>query len=239
VTRLASFTRLIVFDKRGTGLSDRFRTRRCSLRVIRLGPVRDVLPAIRVPTLVLHRGDDAFVRAAHGRYLAEHIPEARYVELTGRDYLYCFGETDQLLDEVHEFLTGVREPSTPDRVLATVMFTDIVGSTERLQAVGDRRWRDLLQPHHSIVRQQLQRFRGREIDTAGDGSSQPSTGRPERSGVPTPSEQPSKASDLTWASAFTLANASCSPRVSAGSRFISAHALPHKQVRVRSSYRGP
>jgi class 3 adenylate cyclase/predicted alpha/beta hydrolase len=131
--------------------------------------VRDVLGAVRVPTLVLTRADDQFVRSGHGRYLAEHIPSARFVELPGRDYLYFVGDTESLLDEVQEFLTGVRVAPEPDRVLATVMFTDIVGSTERTAAIGDRAWRDMVERHHTAVRRQLERFRGREVDTAGDG----------------------------------------------------------------------
>jgi len=128
-----------------------------------------VLGAIRVPTLVLLRKDDQFARPAHGRYLAEHIPSARLVELPGVDYLYFVGDSDAILDEVQEFLVGVREPAEPDRVLATVMFTDIVESTSKVVALGDRAWRDLVQSHHAAVRRQLERFRGREIDTAGDG----------------------------------------------------------------------
>jgi class 3 adenylate cyclase len=131
--------------------------------------VRDVLPAIRVPTLVLSRSDDEFVRRGHGKYLADQIPGARLLELPGRDYLYFVGDSDALLDEIQEFLTGVREPPEPDRVLATVMFTDVVGSTEKAAALGDRPWRDLVESHHAAVREQLGRFRGQEVDTAGDG----------------------------------------------------------------------
>jgi class 3 adenylate cyclase len=131
--------------------------------------VRDVLGAVRVPTLVVQRKDDEFVRREHGRYLAEHVRSARLVELPGRDYLYFVGDSEALLDEIQEFLTGVREAPDPDRVLATVMFTDIVASTERAAALGDRAWRDLVERHHAAVRHQLNRFRGREVDTAGDG----------------------------------------------------------------------
>jgi class 3 adenylate cyclase len=131
--------------------------------------VREVLGAVRVPTLVVQRRDDAFVRREHGRYLAEHIPAARLVELPGSDYLYFVGDSEALLDEIQEFLTGVREAPEPDRVLATVMFTDIVGSTEQAASLGDRAWRDLVERHHATVRHQLNRFRGREVDTAGDG----------------------------------------------------------------------
>jgi class 3 adenylate cyclase len=131
--------------------------------------VRDVLGAVRVPTLVLTRTDDQFVRSDHAHYLAEEIPSARLVELPGGDYLYFVGDSESLLDEIQEFLTGVRATPEPDRVLATVMFTDLVGSTETAAAVGDRAWRDMVERHHAAVRRQLERFRGREIDTAGDG----------------------------------------------------------------------
>ncbi len=130
---------------------------------------RHTLPVIRVPTLVVHREGDQVARPAGARYVAERIQGAKYVELPGRDHLPWVGDTDAILDEVEEFVTGARRDLEPDRVLATVMFTDIVGSTERAVALGDRRWRDLLDSHHALVREQLIRFRGREIDTAGDG----------------------------------------------------------------------
>jgi DNA-binding SARP family transcriptional activator/class 3 adenylate cyclase len=131
--------------------------------------VRPVLPLVRVPTLILHRRDNASWRAPHGRYLAEHIPGAKYVELPGADDLYWVGDTDRMLDEIEEFVTGVRPGPRADRVLATVLFTDIVGSTRRLADVGERRWRDLLDRHDVAVREQLERFRGREIKMTGDG----------------------------------------------------------------------
>ena len=130
---------------------------------------RAVLPTISAPTLVLHRTGDLNVKAAEGRWIAGQIPGARYVELPGDDHLAWVGDTDALLDEVEEFLTGVRRAPSPDRVLATVLFTDIVGSTERLTQVGDQRWREMLDEHHRLVRRELERYRGREIDTAGDG----------------------------------------------------------------------
>jgi class 3 adenylate cyclase len=119
--------------------------------------------------LVLHRAGDPFTGPEHGRYLAEHIHGARYVELSGVDHLFFAEDVDRLLAEVQEFLTGVREAREPDRVLATIMFVDIVGSTEHATRLGDREWRDLLDRYYAIVRRQLARFRGREIDTAGDG----------------------------------------------------------------------
>jgi pimeloyl-ACP methyl ester carboxylesterase len=131
--------------------------------------VRHVLPMIRVPTLVLHRTGDVTVNVEAGRYQAAHIPGAKYVELPGVDHIPFIGDADAVLDEIEEFLTGVRPAPESDRVLATVLFTDIVGSTEHAARLGDRRWRDLLQAHHGLVRRELARFRGREVDTAGDG----------------------------------------------------------------------
>jgi pimeloyl-ACP methyl ester carboxylesterase len=131
--------------------------------------VRGILPTIRVPTLVLHRTGDHDVDVAEGRYLAAKIPNAKFVELAGDDHVIAAGDTDALADEIEEFLTGTRPLPEPDRVLATVLFTDIVGSTARAAELGDRGWRDLLRAHDAAVRRELERFRGREVDTAGDG----------------------------------------------------------------------
>jgi class 3 adenylate cyclase len=131
--------------------------------------IRDALPVIRVPTLVLHRTGDLDTNIEEGRYLADHIPGARFVDLAGADHLPWAGDQDAILDEIEEFLTGVRPDTEPDRVLATVLFTDIVGSTTRAVELGDRRWRDLLLHHNTIVRRELERFRGREVKTVGDG----------------------------------------------------------------------
>jgi class 3 adenylate cyclase len=130
--------------------------------------VRHVLPAIGAPTLVMHRVGDADSKWEEGRYIAEHVAGARFVLLEGGDHLPWING-DEVLDEVEEFLTGVRRGPEPDRVLATVLFTDIAGSTERAAEVGDRAWRGLLERHHVVVRKELERFRGREVDTAGDG----------------------------------------------------------------------
>jgi class 3 adenylate cyclase len=130
--------------------------------------VRPVLPAIRVPTLVIARADGP-VPPEHGRYLADHIPGATYVELPGRNSLIWSGDQDATVGEIQHFITGVRSAPEPNRVLATVMFTDIVGSTDLAAGVGDARWRDILAEHNRIVRQQLDRFRGREVKTTGDG----------------------------------------------------------------------
>ena len=131
--------------------------------------VRDVLPSIQAPTLVLHRTDDLDANVAEGRWVAEHIPGAKFVELAGDAHTLWAGDTDALVDEIEEFLTGARRGPEPDRVLATVLFTDIVGSTQQATKLGDRRWRELLERHHAIVRKELDRFNGRELDTAGDG----------------------------------------------------------------------
>jgi class 3 adenylate cyclase/esterase/lipase len=136
--------------------------------------VREVLPAIRVPTLVLHQTGDPWVEVGNGRYLAQHIPGATYVELPDEGHIPSSATSGPTLDAIEEFLrrawdAGAWEESEPDRVLATVLFTDIVGSSERAAALGDREWRKTLEQHHELVRRQLVRFRGREVDTAGDG----------------------------------------------------------------------
>ncbi|HJS25595.1 MAG TPA: adenylate/guanylate cyclase domain-containing protein, partial [Actinomycetota bacterium] len=131
--------------------------------------VRHVLPSIRVPTLVISRTDNRLVEAVHGRYLGEHIPGARFLEVEGDDYFPFIGNADLILDEVEEFLTGSRRSGEQDRMLATILVTDIVDSTARASAMGDRVWREVLERHHELVRRELERFRGTEIDTAGDG----------------------------------------------------------------------
>jgi pimeloyl-ACP methyl ester carboxylesterase len=131
--------------------------------------VRHVLPSIHVPTLILHRVDDQDVNVENSRYMAKHIPGAKYVELPGEAHAHIAGDTDSILNEVEEFLTGTRHAPEPDRVLATVMFTDIVKSTERVAEMGDAHWRDLLDKHHAILRRELTRFRGHEVKTTGDG----------------------------------------------------------------------
>jgi pimeloyl-ACP methyl ester carboxylesterase len=131
--------------------------------------VRDVLPSIQAPTLVLHRTDDRDVKIEEGRYIADRIPGAKFVELAGDAHTLWGGDTDAVVDEIEQFLTGTRRGPEPDRVLATVLFTDIVGSTEQAGRIGDRRWGELLERHHAIVRRHLERFAGHEIDTAGDG----------------------------------------------------------------------
>lgn len=131
--------------------------------------IRHVLPAIRVPTLILHRAGDRLINVGGARYMAETIRHAKFVELAGEDHLLYFGDTDSVLSEIQEFLTGVRPVYESDRVLATVLFVDIVGSTQRAAAAGDAGWRDLLAAYHSQVSAAIGRFRGKIIDTAGDG----------------------------------------------------------------------
>ena len=131
--------------------------------------VRDILPAVHVPTLVLHRTGDRRIAVGGGRYLAERIPGARFIELPGIDHLAWVGDSDAILNEVEEFLTGTRHSAEPTRVLATVLFTDMVESTSRAVQLGDARWRALISDHDRLVRGELARFRGREIDRRGDG----------------------------------------------------------------------
>lgn len=139
------------------------------LRIGRELDIRDVLPAIRVPTLVLHRTGDRVVDVTQGRLLAASIADARLVELPGEDHYQWIGDQDAIIDEIEEFVTGVRDPGERNRVLATVVFTDIVDSTALAVELGDRAWRQLLERHHAMVRKELVRYRGREVDTAGDG----------------------------------------------------------------------
>jgi class 3 adenylate cyclase len=136
-----------------------------------LGPVdiRRLLGSIRVPTLLLHRTGDQFIDVHTSRYMAKRIPEARLVELPGDDHLPFFGDQDAVVALTQEFLTGALPVADPDRMLATVLFTDIVDSTRLATELGDRRWHRLLEQHHQVVRANLARFRGREVKTTGDG----------------------------------------------------------------------
>jgi class 3 adenylate cyclase len=131
--------------------------------------VREVLPAIHVQTHVLHRAGDRIVSSAQARYVADHIEDARYLELPGEDHLPFVGDADALVDEIEEFVTGTRPAPEVSTVLSTVLFTDIVGSTEKQAALGDHGWKELVERHHAVVRTALGRWRGVENDTAGDG----------------------------------------------------------------------
>ena len=131
--------------------------------------VRDVLPSIRVPTLVMHREHDDFLKVEHSRYIASKIPGARYVELQGIDNMFSVGDSEAVIGEIEEFLTGTRHEHEPDRMLATVLFTDICDSTRKAAEMGDRGWRFLLERHDALFRQALARHRGREVKRTGDG----------------------------------------------------------------------
>ena len=131
--------------------------------------VRPVLPTIHVPTLVVHHTDDRFIPPALGKYVADHIPEAKYVELPGRNVYHCVEPWRESFQEIAEFLPGEQADVADDRVLATVLFTDIVDSTRRAAQMGDRDWHALLDAHDAVVRSQLARFRGREVNRTGDG----------------------------------------------------------------------
>ncbi len=131
--------------------------------------VRDVLPTIQSPSVVMHRTDDRDANVEEGRYIATHIPGARFVEFPGADHSWWTQDRDAIIDEIEELVTGIRPAPQPNRVLATILFTDIVNSTERIRELGDHAWADLLARHHATVRRELERFRGHEVDTAGDG----------------------------------------------------------------------
>jgi pimeloyl-ACP methyl ester carboxylesterase/class 3 adenylate cyclase len=131
--------------------------------------VRDILPSIRVPTLVMQRTDDVQFRLGHGRYLAEQIPGAKYVELPGGDHFWAKDGHDPVVGEIEEFVTGRRSALSADRVLATVMFTDIVGSTAKASEMGDNEWRRVLDRHDELVKRELDRYRGRAVTQTGDG----------------------------------------------------------------------
>ncbi|OBK28216.1 cyclase, partial [Mycobacterium asiaticum] len=137
--------------------------------VVAQSDVRDTLARISAPTLVLHRVGAIFIPVGQGRYVAERIAGSKFIELPGADSLYWVGDAAPVLDEVEEFVTGVRGGAEPERVLTTIMFTDIVGSTQRAAELGDHGWRGLLDNHDNIVRHEIQRFGGREVNTAGDG----------------------------------------------------------------------
>jgi class 3 adenylate cyclase len=131
--------------------------------------VRELLPTIQVPTLVMNRTGDRLTPMSWARYLADHIPGARLAEIPGTDHVIATEHQDEVVGEIEEFLTGQRHEREPDRVLATVMFTDIVGSTERAAQLGDRDWRRLVERHDALVRREIDRFRGRPVKTLGDG----------------------------------------------------------------------
>ena len=131
--------------------------------------IRHLLPSIRVPALVVHRTGDLVAPVEGARYMAKQIPGSKYVEVPGNDHFVTVGNQEYVLEAIEEFLTGNKRDVASDRVLATVLFTDIADSTEKVASLGDRRWRELLEQHHDLVRRELRRHRGQEVDTAGDG----------------------------------------------------------------------
>lgn len=174
LTAMARFARVTIFDKRGTGLSDRVAV--LPTMEERIGDMRAVmdaagidLGAVRAPTLVIHKTDDAMVPVAGGRELASLIPNAKLFEMPGRDHLPWFDDCSVYLAEMRAFLTGDTGEDVDDRALAVLLFSDIVDSTRRAESLGDRAWRDLLDRHDHALRRQLERFQGREVKTLGDG----------------------------------------------------------------------
>jgi class 3 adenylate cyclase/alpha-beta hydrolase superfamily lysophospholipase len=161
------------YELEGLGRFERFAASpgvaRAFFRLASEYDVREILPAVRVPTLVLHRVGDRYIRVEHGRYLADRIPGARYVELAGEDHFPFYGDMEALVAEVRSFVATLPEPHEVDRMLATILVTDIVGSTRLASELGDRRWRELLDRHDETVRGELGRFRGQIIRSTGDG----------------------------------------------------------------------
>jgi len=204
------------------------------LRMNREIDVRNVLPAIRVPTLILHRTAERVIDVGHARYMAQHIPDAKLVELAGEDHQPWLGDRDAVLNEVEEFLTGKHQVLEPERVLATVLFTDIVGSTERAAALGDRPWRELLEAFYAKVREVLKQYRGREINTSGDGFLATFDGPARAIRCAGAIRDTLRALTLEVRCGCIPGNARSSVTISPGSRFIPAHALPAWQARVKS-----
>jgi pimeloyl-ACP methyl ester carboxylesterase len=198
--------------------------------------VRDVLAAIHVPTLVVHRRHNTYVSGSHGRYIAEHIAGARFVEVRGSDPTWAYEDPTPYLDEVEEFLNGFRPAPHAERVLSTLLFTDIVGSTEQAAQLGDRAWSELLAHHDAIARRTIGRYGGRVIDTAG---SRRSTDRHERSVAHASSSLRYETSGSTSGPVCTRARSSSARTASADSRSTSAHASPRWPEPVRRSSRAP
>ena len=201
--------------------------------------MRDVLPSIPVPTLLLHRRDDLAIDVRHSRYLAEHIPGARYIELEGRDNLLVVGDSERVIAEVERFLTGTHTPPEPDRVFATVMFTDIVGSTETAARIGDRAWRELLARHGELARGQLARFRGRAVKSLGDGFLATFDGPARAIRCALELREAVRSWGSSCAPAFTPASARRSATTSAGSPCTSVPASARSPHRARCSSRTP
>jgi hypothetical protein len=180
--------------------------------------VRSVLPTIRVPTLILHRTGDLVAPVEGARLMAEKIPDARLVEFEGTDHVPFTGDFEPILDEMEEFLTGTRQARPLDRVLATVMFTDIVESTRRAADAGDRRWGELIRRHDELTRRQLDRYRGQEVKTLGDGFLATFDGRRVRSSAPARSATGSRPKALRCVRGSIPASASSTATTCAGWR---------------------
>ena len=199
--------------------------------------VRHVAPAVNVPTLIVHAVGDRICNLENARFLARTIPGARYVELPGEDHVPWF-DPDATLAEIREFLTGQREAASPDRMLATVLFTDLVGSTEQAAELGDRRWRDLLEQHHHAVRRELALYDGRELDTAGDGFFATFDGPARAIRCAGAIVESVRALGLACGPASTRARSSSWTGRSPGSPYRSAHASLRRPAPGRCSSRG-
>jgi hypothetical protein len=200
--------------------------------------VRALLSSVAVPTLVLYRADDDVIRAAQARVVARGIPGAHELELAGADHLFLAGDQDAMLDAVEEFVTGRPAVAVRERLLATVLFTDIVRSTEHAAELGDRRWRELLTQHDRIVERELARHRGRHVKSFGDAVFAASTGRRARCAARWPSARAPRPSGSSCAPASTPANARSSATTSRGWRSTSPRACRRPRSRARSSPRG-
>jgi len=211
---LSAFAPSLANDATARQWWGRFQRQACSpgavvalLRMTYEIDTRAVLSAIRVPALILHRVDDRMMPIEHARYLAQLMPGAVLAELPGVDHFFWTGDANAYLERIEEFLTGQRHDCESDRVLATVLFADIAGSTERAAQLGDARWHELLDNFYSVARRQLERFRGREVDTAGEAFLRPSTAPRGLCAVLPPSAQVFALSAWRFAPACTQASA--------------------------------
>jgi hypothetical protein len=197
--------------------------------------VRSVLPTIGVPTLVLHRSGDRWFSVPEAQYLADHIPGAKFVVLPGDDHIPWWGDQEPLMGEIQEFLTGTRNSPPTERVLLTVLVTDIVGSTEKVAAMGDLRWKDRLHDHDAIVRREVKNFGGQEINTTGDGFVLAFAGPTRAIQCAKAISQRYRASALSRALGCIQANASGVGTTSAGLQCISRRASPATRRQTISS----
>ena len=201
--------------------------------------VRAILPAIHVPTLVLHRSGDRAVGVEEGRYLAEHIPGARFVELAGNDHLWWVGDSESIVNEIEEFLTGERHAVEPDRVLVTMLFTDIVASTQRAAEMGDRGWRDLLDRHNAVMQAEIDRFRGRVVKSTGDGYLATFDGPARAIHCACAASREMRRLGIEIRSAVHTGEVELIGRMSAASRFTPRRGFWQKPRRMKCGPRGP